>query len=61
MEGLECKKWGEISVTATIFVRREVAVADGVYIRNGSRTNIGAQTYTSYQYQRKTTLTKITP
>jgi hypothetical protein len=43
MEGLECKKRGEISVTVTIFGRREFAVADDVYIRNGSRTNIGAR------------------
>lgn len=34
--GLECKNWGEISVTDTIFVRLELAVAD-VYIRNGKR------------------------
>ena len=38
MEGLRCKKWGEMSVMDTIFGRWEIAVADDVYItnRNGS-------------------------
>jgi hypothetical protein len=31
------------SVTNTIFGRCELAVADDVYLRNGSGTNIGAQ------------------
>ena len=34
-----------MSVTDTIFGRLEFAVVDFVYIRNGSGTNIGAQTY----------------
>jgi hypothetical protein len=32
-------------VTNTIFGRWELAVADNVYIRNGSRSNISVQTY----------------
>jgi len=46
----------EISVTDRIFGRWEFAVADYVYIRNGSRRNIdlqGAQTYNSNQYLTK--------
>ena len=39
-----------MSVTNKIFGRWELAVADDVYIRNGSGTNIGAQTYNTYQY-----------
>jgi len=34
-----------------IFGRWELAVVDDVYIRNGSRCNIGAQTYNNYQYR----------
>jgi len=45
MEGLECKNWGEMSVTDTTFDRWELAVADDVYIRNRSGSNIGAQTF----------------
>jgi hypothetical protein len=43
-------------VTDTIFGRRGLAVADNVYIKKGSRRNIGAQTlqdvqtYNTYQY-----------
>jgi hypothetical protein len=37
-----------MSVTDTIFGRWELAVADDVNIRNGSRNNIGAQTYNTY-------------
>jgi hypothetical protein len=43
MEGLECNKWGEMSVTETIFVRWELVLTNDVYIRNGSGTNIGAR------------------
>ena len=43
--GLGCKNWGEMSVTDTIFGRRELALADYAYIRNGNGTNIGAQIY----------------
>ena len=39
-----------MSVMDTIFGRWELTVTDDVYIRNGSRTNIGAQTYNTYQY-----------
>jgi len=39
-------------VTNTIFGRWELVVADDVYIRNGSGTNIGAQTYNTYQYMK---------
>jgi len=42
---LEFKNWDDMSVTNTIFGRRELAVAVGVYIRNGSGTNIDAQTF----------------
>ena len=48
--GLVCKNWGEMSVTDTIFGRWKLAVADDVYIRNGSGSNIGAHTYNTYQY-----------
>ena len=34
-----------MSVTNTIFGRWKLAVADDIYIRNGSGTNIGAQTF----------------
>ena len=51
MGGLEYKNWIEMSAMEdTIFGRWERAVADNVYIRNGSRTNIGAQTYNTYQH-----------
>jgi len=51
MGDLECKNWIEISAMEdTIFGRWERAVADNVYIRNGSRTNIGVQTYNTYQH-----------
>ena len=43
--GLGCKNCGEMSVTNTIFGRWELAAADDVYIRNGSGTNIGGQTF----------------
>jgi hypothetical protein len=33
MEGLECKNWGEMWMTGTIFRRWELAVADQVHIR----------------------------
>jgi hypothetical protein len=36
MEGLQCKKWGKISVTDSIFGRWEIVVADDVYITNRS-------------------------
>ena len=39
-----------MSVTNTLLGRWELAVADDVYIRNGSGTNTGAQTYNAYQY-----------
>jgi len=39
-----------MSMTDTIFGRRKLAVVDDVYIRNGSGSNIGAQTYNIYQY-----------
>ena len=42
---MELKNWGEISVTNTIFGRWELAVVDDAYIRNGSGTNIGMQTF----------------
>ena len=45
IEGLECKNWGEMSVTDTTFDRWELAVADDVYIRNRSGSNIGVQTF----------------
>jgi len=48
-DGLECKHWDKMSVTNTIFGRRELVVADIVYIRNGSASNIGVQTYNTYQ------------
>ena len=52
MEGLECNKWGEMSVTETIFVRWELVLTNDVYIRNGSGTNIGARLsrWTDLQY-----------
>ena len=34
----------------TLFDMWELAVADDVYIRNGSGSNIGVQAYTTYQY-----------
>ena len=34
-----------MSVMVTIFGRWELTVADDIYIRSLSRTNIGAQTY----------------
>jgi hypothetical protein len=34
MENVECKNWGKISVTDTIFGMWELAVAGDVYIRN---------------------------
>jgi len=39
-----------MSVTNTIFGKWELAVADYVYFKNGSRTNIGAQIYNTNQY-----------
>ena len=45
MEGLECKNWGKMSVMDTILGRWELTVADDVYIRNGSGTNIGVQPF----------------
>jgi hypothetical protein len=39
-----------------IFGRWELAVADDVYIRNGSRTNIGVQTYNDQYFNKSTTL-----
>jgi len=45
MEGLEYKNWGKMSVMDTIFGRWELTVADNVYIRNGSGTNVGVQTF----------------
>ena len=36
---------GEMSVTVTSFDRWKLAIADNGYIRNGSGTNIGAQTF----------------
>ena len=45
MLGLELKNLGEMSRTNTIVGRWELAVADDVYINNGSGTNIGAQTF----------------
>jgi hypothetical protein len=51
MEVLECKNYGEMSVTDMIFGRWELPVADYVDIRNRSRiSNIGTQTYNAYQY-----------
>jgi hypothetical protein len=47
MEGLQCKNWGEMSVMDTIFGRWKLAVTEDIYIR--SRSNIGAQTYNTYQ------------
>jgi hypothetical protein len=40
--------WNEMSVKNTIFDRWELAVADNVYIGNGSGCNIGVQTYQYY-------------
>jgi len=48
--GMECKNCVKMSVMITIFGRWELAVADNVYIKNGSRTNIGVQNYNNYQY-----------
>ena len=48
MEGLECKNFGVMSVTVMVFGRWELAVADNVYIRNGSKSNIGVQTFKVY-------------
>ena len=50
MQGLKFKNWGEMSVTNTLLGRWELAVADDVYIRNGSGTNTGAQTCNAHQY-----------
>jgi len=47
---LEFKHWGEMQVTTMIFGRWGLAVADDVYINNGSGNNIGGQTYNSNQY-----------
>ena len=52
MEGLECKYSGKMSVTDTIIGRWEIAVADKAYITNGSGSNIGAQTYNTYELQK---------
>lgn len=49
MEGLECKKLAEMSVTNTLFGRWELAAADDIYIINGNGCNIGGQTYNTYQ------------
>jgi hypothetical protein len=49
MESLECKNFGIMSVTVTVFGRWELAVADNVYIRNGSKSNIGVQTFKVYR------------
>jgi hypothetical protein len=49
MEGLECKNFGVMSVTVMVFGRWELAVADNVYIRNGSKSNIGVQTFKVYR------------
>jgi hypothetical protein len=49
MESLECKNVGIMSVTVTVFGRWELAVADNVYIRNGSKSNIGVQTFKVYR------------
>ena len=57
-EGLECKNWGEMSVKDTLFGRLELAVADNVCIRNGSRSNIGVQAYNTYQYKTRHVLIK---
>jgi hypothetical protein len=46
---LELKNWGKMSVTNKIFGMWELAVAD-VYIRNGSGTNVGAQTCNTLYY-----------
>jgi hypothetical protein len=48
--GLELQKMGQMSVTDTIFGRWEIAVADNVYSKNENGTNIGAQTFNTYQY-----------
>ena len=45
-----------MSVTVMIFGRWELAVADDVYIRNGSRPNIGVQTYNNQYFNKSTTL-----
>ena len=37
MEDFECKIWGEMSVTNTIFSRWELAVADNVYFKKRKR------------------------
>ena len=37
------------SAIEAIFGRWELVVVDNVYIRNGSGSNIGAQTYNNYQ------------
>jgi hypothetical protein len=51
-QGLESKNWCKMSVTVTIiFGRWELAVADDVYIRNGSGTNIGEQTYNTLYFE----------
>ena len=45
------QKWGEMSVTVTILGSWEISVAYDVYIRNGSRTNIGVQTFKMRRYR----------
>ena len=40
----------EMSVTDMILGRWELALTDDVYIINGNGSNIGAQTYNTYQY-----------
>jgi len=49
MDDFEFKNWVEMSVTDTIFGRWKLSVADGVYIRSGRGTNIGSQTYNTFQ------------
>ena len=51
MEVLECKNCGDMLVYN--IGRWELAVANDVYVRNGSRRNIGVQTYNTYQYSKK--------
>lgn len=43
--------WNATILIEAIFGIWELAVVDDVYIRNGSRSNIGAQTYNNYQFR----------
>lgn len=48
MKGLECKHWGEMSVTDT--AGGSFDVTGDAYIRNGIGSNVGAQIDNTCQY-----------